>query len=157
LHVVAVAQDGMSVELTGGCLCGAVRYAVAPGLRMKPYACHCTDCQRRAGSSFAIQLGVMTADLKVEGELIEGEHIQPSGARAGIFACAKCLTRIYTTNDQRPGIANLRAGTLDSSPGLVPAAHLWVKSKQPWIVLPEDIPTLDEQPRTIEEWRVLLF
>jgi hypothetical protein len=147
----------MSGVLTGGCLCGAVRYTVAPGLRMKPYACHCTDCQRRSGSSFGIQLGIMEPNLQISGELIAGEHIQPSGAKAGIFACAKCLTRLYTTNDRRPGIINLRAGTLDASPELVPAAHLWVKSKQPWLVLPEGVPALDEQPQTPEEWRELLF
>jgi hypothetical protein len=157
MHVIAVEGMMMNAELTGGCLCGAVRYRVAPGLRMKPYACHCTDCQRRSGSAFGIQLGVMSDNLSVTGSIIEGEHVQPSGARAGIFACAKCLTRLYTTNDRRPGIANLRAGTLDNSPDLVPATHLWVKSKQSWISLPDDAHVLDEQPQSPEEWAKILF
>lgn len=146
----------MTDNLTGGCLCDAVRYTARPGFRMKPYACHCTDCQRRSGSAFGIQLAVMEADLAVEGDTIVGHHVQPSGAVAAITACARCLTRLFTSNDRRPGIVNLRAGTLDNSRDLTPAAHFWVQSKQPWIVLPDDAPALAEQPSTPAEWMQLL-
>ena len=44
----------MSETLTGACISGAVRYSVAPGMRMKSYACHCNDCQTRSGSAFGI-------------------------------------------------------------------------------------------------------
>lgn len=142
--------------LRGRCLCGMVRYTVRPGLRMRPYACHCHDCQRRTGSAFGIQLGIAEVDLSVEGEVMEGRHVQPSGAVAGIFACAACLTRLWTTNDRRPGIVNLRAGTLDNSPEIEPAAHFWISSKQPWIVLPEGVVALDTQPQSPAEWMQLL-
>jgi hypothetical protein len=142
--------------LTGKCLCGAVRYSVKPGFRMKPYACHCHDCQRRTGSAFGIQMSVMESDLTVEGDMAEGRHQQPSGAEATIFACSQCFSRIYASNNARPGIANLRAGTLDSSPELVPAAHFWISRKQPWLVIPEGVPALDKQPETAEEWLKLL-
>ena len=49
-------------------------------------------------------------------------------------------------------MASLRCGTLDESASFVPAAHIWVKSKQPWIALPENAKVMDEQPRTNEEW-----
>lgn len=140
---------------TGGCLCGKVRYAVKPTVRFRPYACHCTDCQRRSGSAFGIQQSVLANDLAVEGELLRGQHIQPSGAVAGIFACKHCLTRIYTDNDQRPGIVNLRAGTLDSSPVMIPAAHLWVQSKQPWVVIPDDAIVMETQPADTAGWMTI--
>jgi len=142
----------MKGELTGGCLCGAVSYRLRDGFRMRPYACHCTDCQSRTGSAFSEHMLFVLADIEIEGELDCGEYDQPSGAHARIFGCVRCKARIYATNDQREGMASLRCGTLDGSAGLVPAAHLWVKSKQPWIKLPEDAVTMDEQPRTTEEW-----
>lgn len=138
--------------LTGGCLCGAVRYTVRQTMRFRPYACHCTDCQTRSGSAFGIQQSVLVGDLEVGGKLVRGEHVQPSGAVAGIFACAKCLTRIYTDNDKRPGIVNLRAGTLDNSTELIPAAHLWVTSKLPWLVIPRGTIVLDQQPIDQAGW-----
>ena len=46
----------MVPQLSGGCLCQAVRYVLTQRVRLNPYACHCTDCQRRTGSAFGIQL-----------------------------------------------------------------------------------------------------
>ncbi|MCC6926983.1 GFA family protein [Novosphingobium sp.] len=146
----------MSATLSGGCLCGAVRYTVEQSVRFDAYACHCTDCQTRSGSAFGIQQSVMANDLTVEGPLIRGEHIQPSGAVAGIYACEKCLTRIYTDNNNRPGIVNLRAGTLDTSYHLVPGAHLWTASKLPWVVIPDDAINLPGQPADQVGWIEIL-
>lgn len=142
----------MTDAITGGCLCGMVRYWADRTVRFQAYACHCTDCQTRSGSAFGIQLAVLASDLSVEGELLRGEHVQPSGAVAGIFACKNCLTRIYTDNNLRPGIGNLRAGTLDDSASLVPAAHLWVSSKLTWVVIPENVIVFDRQPSDQAGW-----
>ena len=146
----------MKGELTGGCLCGAVRYILHEGFRMNPYACHCTECQTRTGSAFSEHMLFMLADLELTGELDVAEYTQPSGAHSRIHGCARCKARIYAENDTRPGMASLRCGTLDDSSAVVPAAHLWVKSKQSWIGLPEDARTVDEQPRTNEEWIALV-
>ncbi len=144
-------------DLAGGCLCGAVRYVAQPRIAFKSYACHCTDCQTRSGSAFAIQLPVIADDLTITGDMIVGHHVQPSGAVAQIFACRTCLTRIHVTNDQRPGIVTLRAGTLDDSPTLVPGFHVWVTSKQAWVVIPDDVPSLAAQPADAAEWQKLLL
>ena len=69
-----------------------------------------------------------------------------------LLGCAICKARIYAVNDAREGFASLRCGTLDDSASLVPAAHLWVKSKQPWIGLPADAKSMDGQPQSTEEW-----
>ena len=83
------------------------------------------------------------ADIAVTGEVDAGEFDQPSGAHSRIFGCARCKARIYAVNDSRDGLASLRCGTLDNSAEISPAAHLWVKSKQPWIGLPDDAKTHD--------------
>jgi hypothetical protein len=54
--------------------------------------------------------------------------------------CGVCHARIFNTNTRRPGIAVVRAGTLDDSHLIDVAAHIWVKRKQPWLVLPEGAP-----------------
>ncbi|MFW2351432.1 GFA family protein [Qipengyuania sp.] len=142
----------MKGELTGGCLCGAVRYTLRDGFRLNPYACHCTECQSRTGSAFSEHMLFTLADFEISGDLDAGEYDQPSGAHSRIFGCAKCKARIYAVNDSRDGLASLRCGTLDDSATFVPAAHLWVRSKQPWIRLPDDAKAMDEQPRTSEDW-----
>lgn len=146
----------MRGELTGGCLCGAIRYTLREGFRFKPYACHCTDCQSRTGSAFSEHMMFAKADIAVAGELDKGEYRQPSGAHSSIWGCGVCKARIYSENDARPGFASLRCGTLDNSAEVVPAAHLWIGSRQPWIAIPDDAKSMEEQPRTIEQWVALV-
>ena len=62
----------------------------------------------------------------------------------------KCLCG--AVNNTREGMASLRCGILDNSASVVPVGHLWVRSRQPWIGLPEGTKAMDEQPRTNEEW-----
>jgi hypothetical protein len=146
----------MQGELVGGCLCGAVRYTLREGMRFRPYACHCTDCQTRTGSAFSEHMLFALADLAISGELDTGTTTQPSGAISTITGCAICKARIYAENNTRPGFASLRCGTLDRSAEIVPAAHLWVGSKQPWLTLPDGVPALAEQPRSQAEWVALV-
>ena len=121
-------------------------------MRLNPYACHCTDCQSRTGSAFSEHMLFALADLTCEGELDTAEYTEPSGAQSKIYGCAKCKARIYAVNNSREGMASLRCGTLDNSSEVIPAAHIWIKSKQPWIALPDDAVTMEEQPRSNEDW-----
>lgn len=136
----------------GGCACGAVRYSAEQARMFKPYACHCSDCQTRSGGAFTVQIIVPPEALAIEGELIEGRSINPSGAEVRQYACKHCLTRIYGANLSRPGTVILRAGTLDASQAPVSAVHLWTRSKQAWVVIPEDVPSYPTQPENAMDW-----
>jgi hypothetical protein len=146
----------MVPQLSGGCLCQAVRYVLTQRMRFNPYACHCTDCQRRTGSAFGIQLMARLEDFEVAGNLAKGQHVMPSGAVSEICACPRCFCRIYATNDRRPGLINLRVGTLDTSKDMTPHFHVWVRSKQPWIIIPPGTPTFDMGTPTLQDWQRLV-
>lgn len=145
----------MTESLTGGCACGAVRYR-AMGRLDGGYACHCTDCQTRTGSAFAALLPVAASGLLVEGEAERVAQRERGGVSAALHYCPACMTRLFTRNPAWPGVAILRAGTLDRSREFVPALHIWTRSAQSWIVLPANTPLRDTQPETPEEWRALL-
>jgi hypothetical protein len=51
---------------------------------------------------------------------------------------------LWNTNSKRPGIAVVRAGTLDASTTITPRAHIWTKSKQGWVAIPDGIPSWPE-------------
>ena len=95
-------------------------------------------------------------DLEIQGELDSGSYVQPSGAVSTIWGCAMCKVRVFAENNTRPGFASLRCGTLDRSSEILIAAHLWISSKQPWVTIPDGVPTLQEQPRTQAEWMELV-
>ena len=146
----------MEGELTGRCICRAVKYTLRDGFRFRPYACHCTDCQSRTGSAFSEHMLFARQDLEIEGELDSGSYQQPSSAISTIWGCAKCKVRVFAENNTRPGFASLRCGTLDRSSEVVLAAHLWVGSKQSWVAIPDGVPALAEQPRSQAEWMTLV-
>ncbi|KQU66011.1 MULTISPECIES: GFA family protein [unclassified Rhizobacter] len=130
--------------IRGGCRCGAVRYTLALDALPPTYACHCSDCQTWSGSAFSQQAFVPEAALDVTGPVVIFEFTTPSGRISTQRICGTCHTRIYNSNSARPGIAVVRAGTLDRSDELHIAAHIWVKRKQPWLTLPEGVPTWPE-------------
>jgi hypothetical protein len=126
----------------GGCFCGAVRYRLksAP---MFVNCCHCRDCQRQTGSAFVIN-GVIEADHI---ELIKGMPeavLMPteSGRPHDIYRCPQCRTALWSDYGRRP-MRFVRMSTLDEAAAFKPDAHIFTRSKLPWVNLAGDIPAFD--------------
>ena len=132
------------MTITGGCRCGACRYTLAVDTMPPVYCCHCRDCQTWSGSAFTEQAVVPATAISATGPIVEYGFISPSGSISTQHLCGTCHARLWNTNTARPGIAVVRAGTLDQSDVLVPKAHIWAKRKQPWVVLSDDVPTWPE-------------
>jgi hypothetical protein len=45
----------------------------------------------------------------------------------------------------------VRPGTLDDTSWLRPQAHLWTRSAQPWVAIPEGVPRYETQPKDFNE------
>lgn len=127
-------------NITGGCRCGAVRYAMAVDSLPTTYACHCLDCQTWSGSAFSQQTFLPEEALEVTGPLSVYELTTPSGRVSKQRMCSICHTRVFNSNSARPGVVVVRAGTLDESDQLDVVAHIWVMRKQPWLALSQDVP-----------------
>lgn len=74
----------------GGCLCGAVRYAL-PGVPTDVAHCHCRICRRASGAAFVTWATVARNDLAVSGEV---RWFRSSTlARRGF--CPSCGTQLF--------------------------------------------------------------
>lgn len=112
---------------------------------MFTHACHCTDCQRTTGSAFVIHSVLLGDDLQVEGETKAGMLPSGSGAGCEIHFCAACGTYIWCRYlYHKVDVIALRVGTLDDTSQVSPQAHIFTRSKQPWLKLPEDVPAFEE-------------
>lgn len=132
------------LPLTGGCQCGRVRF------RMKAdpvvfYLCHCSECQRHTSSAFGESLRFRREDMDVDPGLVSVSRMSDSGKERQGWFCPDCGVRIWHGTNGSPEI-NIKAGTLDDTSWLVPAGHIWCRSRQPFMKIAEDELTYDTQP-----------
>jgi hypothetical protein len=127
---------GPMSELTGGCACGAVRYRMTSG-PMVVHCCHCLDCQRQTGSAFVLNALIEADRVEVEGEVVPWAMPTDSGRAHEILRCAKCGTAVWSEYGAGAILKFMRVGTLDEPAALQPDVHIYTRSKQPWVGIPE--------------------
>ncbi|HEV2594630.1 MAG TPA: GFA family protein [Sphingomicrobium sp.] len=132
------------MALAGGCRCGACRYELDYDSIPATYACHCLDCQKMTGSGFSEHAMIPADRFRIEGDVVQWDHPNSQRKVTSQRFCAVCKTRLYSSNEGRPGVVIVRMGTLDESTQIVPLVHLWVKRKQTWIGLPAGAETFEE-------------
>ncbi len=129
----------------GGCACGAVRYQVRgqPGVVT---VCHCTFCQRRLASAFAVLASFAEDAVEVtQGELSECEHHSDvSGRWLKMSFCPRCGTTVSHVSQLRPGMRTVAAGTFDEHDWYAVQRHIWVQSKLPWVVIPDGVARFEQ-------------
>ena len=130
--------------LTGGCLCGQIRYELTADPLMC-VTCHCKNCQRQAGSALSIIIGVPDGSVEVEGVPKTYDDKGDSGATVQRQFCENCGSPVFTKVENPPGVMFIKAGTLDDTSSLNPSFHCYTKSKQNWVEL-GDIPGFDTVP-----------
>lgn len=145
----------MAKTVSGSCRCGAVSYEIDVEDDPPVYCCHCLDCQKWSGSAFAEQAIVPENSIRVTGPILRAEVTSWQGNQSIQYVCGHCHSRICSTNPKRPGIALLRAGTLAEADHLRPRMHIWIKRKQPWITLPDDVAAFEENAPA-EEFMALM-
>ena len=135
----------MTETHSGGCVCGAVRYRVH-GNPTVGTVCHCTFCQRRLASAFAVLVSFPQESVELlKGQLAEYEHrSDESGRWLRMNFCPKCGTTVFHTAELRPGIQTVTGGTFDDPDWFSIDRHIWVQSKRPWVTIPLGVATFQK-------------
>jgi hypothetical protein len=122
--------------MTGGCLCGKVRWEITAPLRFAGY-CHCTRCQRRTGTAAAVSARIAPGSLRVVsgGELIT--PWRPPDGFAKVF-CSNCGSALWSQSQKDPEVISVRLGSFDADPGIRPSYHQYVAYAAPWEPIPDD-------------------
>ena len=117
--------------LKGSCLCGAVRYCISqPPSQF--YFCHCEQCQKVSGSSFAANLIASTDSIHWEsGETLLTHFDHPSRAFSKTF-CSLCGSGVPHINKSKTNLV-IPAGSLDQTPGVEPMANLFIGESPDWL------------------------
>jgi hypothetical protein len=127
-----------STVIRGSCLCGEVRYELCGALGPAAH-CHCVQCRKASGGSFATNASVSADAFHfLAGETLVGEF----ESSPGVFRCfcRRCGSPLIKRYAGKPDVLRLRLGTLDTDPGVSVVAHIFVRSKAPWVEIADDIP-----------------
>lgn len=131
--------------ITGGCLCGAVRYT-AEADPSAAAVCHCRDCQKFTGSAFATLVGTSKEAVSFAGALKTFSSIGGSGKPILRHFCPECGSSIAEEPSARPGFVVLNVGTFDDPSIAKPAREIFRDDALPWVHVAGDIPRSAKRP-----------
>ena len=121
------------MEPTGGCHCGAIRYAVS-GEPKHVALCHCSDCRKSAGAP-------MVGWTKGEPVVFNS-----SGTALRSF-CGKCGTGLFYRNEAfLPGIVDIQSATFDDPDVLPPGIHIQTAERLGWMESAHELPAFERFP-----------
>lgn len=131
----------MGNNMTGGCLCGAVRFTYDGPIGGAAY-CHCEDCRKCTGSAFNVSLAFEGVHFKVIAGTPKGYTKQAdSGHELTRYFCPTCGSPIYTSSPKHPDRVYVKAGSLDDPTFVKPAYQSWTRSSVPWAEIDPKLPS----------------
>ncbi|HEX6246195.1 MAG TPA: GFA family protein [Polyangiales bacterium] len=124
-------------DLTGGCLCGAVRYTLRETPRLVTL-CHCAMCRRSVGAQSVTWATLPRAAVELLGE--ERLTWHRSSSRAQRAFCGACGSSLLFAAEAFPDELDVTVGTLDAPHACPPTCHIFVPDKVAWVSLEPELP-----------------
>ena len=139
-----------SPGLSGGCLCGAVRYEARPG-DLDGYYCHCRMCQLAFGNTRAAFLNLRKDQVTWSGTAPKQYASSAFALRGFCGACGTPLSFAYTDSERM----DISVGSLDEPSAVKPVSHFAVESRIAAWHAEDGLPgqRLDEHLKLTERWR----
>jgi hypothetical protein len=130
----------MPTKVTGGCLCGRVRYEAEVFLQ-NGYICHCTICQRSTGQPAEITVLIRAGTLRYLGEEPK-YYVSSAHGKRGF--CGECGSRIVwqALAPEDDWLTNVSVGSLDRPQEARMTRHICADTQLRWYHVCEDLPKL---------------
>lgn len=123
------------MKLTGGCLCGKVRYAINDKLIDAGY-CHCRICQRASGAPITAWLTLPVAGFTYTKGKPTVFHSSEHSQRE---FCAACGSPLVFKRSVAPTTLDVTLGSLDDNSCIRPHYHIWTQSSVSWLHIDDDL------------------
>ena len=131
--------------LTGGCLCGAVRYE-AHGAPLFAGYCFCADCRKASGSGFIAFLGFPASAVRITGATRLSRAKAFRGGEAVRNHCAECGGLVFGGIVGQDDQHTIYAGSLDDPSRFHPTMAIFARDRAPWVPLPEGLTVFETLP-----------
>ncbi|WBU63880.1 GFA family protein [Paracoccus aerodenitrificans] len=119
-------------EITGGCLCGSVRFRTETC--EAPVSCHCGQCRRWSGHIWAF---ISTINLRITGRENVRWYRSLDFAQRGF--CGICGSSLFWRRDRADEIA-VSAGTVDEPTEMTLSRHIFTAHKGDYYEIADKLP-----------------
>ena len=134
-----------TTEITGSCLCGAVRYVITSEPMMAGH-CHCRACQKASGGAGASAISVPEDAVTITGTVKYYDNPTDSGGVSSKGFCPECGSRLMGKATGMPGLLTISAGSLDDPALFKPTMNIFTASAQPWAPMDPDLAHFEGMP-----------
>ena len=132
-------------NITGGCLCGAVRYE-AQGEPTYAGYCYCNDCRRQSGSGYIGFMGFPASAVSITGMVLTHSFRLKDGRMSDRNHCAACGSLIYGGIVGQVGSHTIYAGSLDDPSRFKPTIGIFASEKAAWVIIPPGLSVFERMP-----------
>ena len=124
----------------GSCLCGAVRFEVAPPTSFCAH-CHCTMCQRSNAAPYVTWVGVPKQQFKIRSgeECLVSYASSEHGTRS---FCSRCGSSLFCELSTRPDEIDITLANFEGPIDREPDAHVYFSDRATWVSVDEKLPRL---------------
>jgi hypothetical protein len=130
---------------TGGCLCGALRYAVK-GEPLYAGHCYCTDCRKASGSGFIPFIGVARSAVTFSGRTLVYRSKARGGGDAVRNSCPVCGGLVFGGEAGKSESFTIYAGSLDEPTRFCPTIAIFTRNRPDWAVIPPGLTVFEDMP-----------
>lgn len=131
--------------ITGGCLCGAVRYEAAGEPDYAGF-CYCVDCRKASGSGAIPFLGFAANALRITGMTLQFRSPSYRGTEAVRNSCPACGSLVFGGIVGVDTSHTIYAGSLDDPARFRPTMAIFNRDRPDWVNVPEGLTLFETMP-----------
>lgn len=124
-------------EHHASCRCGQFQ-ARCEGEPVRVSVCHCLNCQKRSGSSFAAQARWPEAQVTLTGDFREWATVGENGNWARFRFCPVCGSTVAYTIEALPGLIAIAIGAFADPNFPPPQYSVYEERKHAWVAVVGD-------------------
>jgi hypothetical protein len=132
----------MTKVMTGGCLCGHVRYEIDQGI-VSSRICHCRMCQKQSGAPMVGLMFIDADNLRITAGDVRGYQSSVRGLRS---FCGNCGSPLFWQPTAGPNLRAVFAGSFDDPNAFQPEIHICTSSAVSWLNVVDDLPRYPKNP-----------
>ena len=138
-----------TTPITGGCLCGAVRFRITAAPLLTSY-CHCTMCQKHGGGPFMVGATIPLEEFSFTRGKPAAYESSPGNLR---LFCGFCGSSLGAREVGDSTLVAVNLGCLDDSNLIKPELHMFTSTQVSWCEIDDVLPRHPESsPKLAKLW-----